>query len=85
MPRRIPKRNGFRAWHYSIFGRNALPDKKFIDEVVSDRPVYLPAYDGHSSLANRRLWRQQGSLEKRPIRRTGSSYVIRRRVTRQAS
>jgi predicted amidohydrolase YtcJ len=29
-----------------------MPDKKFIDEVVPDRPVYVKAYDGHSSLAN---------------------------------
>jgi predicted amidohydrolase YtcJ len=47
------------GWYYSIFGRNGLPDKKFVDEVVSDRPVYLLAYDGHSSLANRRLDRSE--------------------------
>jgi predicted amidohydrolase YtcJ len=40
------------GWYYSVFGKNGVPDKKFIDEVVPDRPVYLAAYDGHSSLAN---------------------------------
>ena len=40
------------GWYYSIFGKHGMPDKKYIDEVVSDRPVYLAAYDGHSSLAN---------------------------------
>jgi predicted amidohydrolase YtcJ len=40
------------GWLYSTFGPAALPDKKFLDEVVPDRPVYLHAYDGHSSWAN---------------------------------
>jgi predicted amidohydrolase YtcJ len=40
------------GWLYSTFGAVALPDKKFLDEVVPDRPVYLQAYDGHSSWAN---------------------------------
>ena len=40
------------GWTYPTFGPTALPDKKFLDEVVSDRPVYLVAFDGHSSWAN---------------------------------
>ena len=40
------------GWLYSTFGAVALPDKKFLDQVVPDRPVYLQAYDGHSSWAN---------------------------------
>jgi predicted amidohydrolase YtcJ len=40
------------GWAYSIFGAAALPDRKFLDEVVPDRPVFLEAYDGHSSWAN---------------------------------
>jgi predicted amidohydrolase YtcJ len=40
------------GWYYSIFGESGMPDKKIIDEVISDRPVYVSAYDGHSSLAN---------------------------------
>jgi predicted amidohydrolase YtcJ len=40
------------GWTYPTFGPSALPDKKFLDEVVSDRPVYLVAFDGHSSWAN---------------------------------
>jgi len=40
------------GWYYNVFGKNGVPDKKFIDEVVPDRPVYLAAYDGHNSLAN---------------------------------
>ncbi|MEP6642901.1 MAG: amidohydrolase [Acidobacteriaceae bacterium] len=40
------------GWTYPTFGPSALPDKKFLDEVVPDRPVYLQAFDGHSSWAN---------------------------------
>jgi len=40
------------GWYYDIFGKTGLPDKKLVDAVVSDRPVFLRAYDGHSSLAN---------------------------------
>jgi predicted amidohydrolase YtcJ len=40
------------GWTYSTFGPAALPDKKFLDEVVPERPVFLQAYDGHSSWAN---------------------------------
>lgn len=40
------------GWTYPTFGPSALPDKKILDEVVPDRPVYLVAFDGHSSWAN---------------------------------
>jgi predicted amidohydrolase YtcJ len=40
------------GWTYPTFKPSGLPDKKLLDEVVSDRPVYLVAFDGHSSWAN---------------------------------
>ncbi len=40
------------GWTYPTFGPTALPNKKILDDVVPDRPVYLVAYDGHSSWAN---------------------------------
>jgi len=40
------------GWTYPTFGVSALPNKKILDEVVSDRPVYLQAFDAHSSWAN---------------------------------
>jgi predicted amidohydrolase YtcJ len=40
------------GWTYPTFGPSALPNKKFLDEVVPDRPVYLQAFDGHSSWVN---------------------------------
>jgi hypothetical protein len=40
------------GWTYPTFGPAALPNKKILDDVVPDRPVYLVAFDGHSSWAN---------------------------------
>jgi predicted amidohydrolase YtcJ len=40
------------GWTYPTFGPSAMPDKKLLDEVIPDRPVYLVAFDGHSSWAN---------------------------------
>src|SRR4051794_5664547 len=40
------------GWTYPTFKPSGLPDKKVLDDVVSDRPVYLVAFDGHSSWAN---------------------------------
>lgn len=40
------------GWTYPTFGASALPNKKILDDVVPDRPVYLVAFDGHSSWAN---------------------------------
>jgi predicted amidohydrolase YtcJ len=40
------------GWQYPVFGPTALPNKKILDDVMADRPVYLVAYDGHSSWAN---------------------------------
>jgi len=40
------------GWTYPTFKPTGLPDKKILDDVVSDRPIYLVAFDGHSSWAN---------------------------------
>jgi predicted amidohydrolase YtcJ len=40
------------GWHYDAFGESAMPDKKYLDEVVSDRPVFLSCFDGHTTWAN---------------------------------
>src|SRR5712671_725166 len=40
------------GWTYPTFAPSALPNKKILDDVVPDRPVYLIAFDGHSSWAN---------------------------------
>jgi hypothetical protein len=54
------------GWVYSIFGKNGLPDKRLVDEVVPDRPVYLLAYDGHTSLANSKALQAAGISRKTP-------------------
>ncbi|NOT75753.1 MAG: amidohydrolase [Cyclobacteriaceae bacterium] len=40
-----------RGWQYTMFA-NGLPSKELLDSSLSDRPVFIKAYDGHSALAN---------------------------------
>jgi len=40
------------GWAMSVFGAGGKPSKKIIDELVSDRPVFLSSTDGHSGWAN---------------------------------
>jgi predicted amidohydrolase YtcJ len=41
-----------RGWNYAMFGQEALPHKKYLDEILPDRPVFLEGYDGHTYWAN---------------------------------
>jgi predicted amidohydrolase YtcJ len=43
-----------RGWDYGMFGDEALPHKKYLDEVFPNRPVFLEGYDGHTYWANSR-------------------------------
>jgi predicted amidohydrolase YtcJ len=54
------------GWTYPTFGAAALPDKKILDEVVPDRPVYLVAFDGHSSWANSKALEMAGITKQTP-------------------
>jgi predicted amidohydrolase YtcJ len=40
------------GWNYAMFGEENLPDKKYLDELFPNRPVFLSGYDGHTSWAN---------------------------------
>jgi len=40
------------GWFMSVFGPGARADRKIIDEMVDDRPVYLTSSDGHTGWAN---------------------------------
>ena len=40
-----------RGWKYGFF-EGGMPNKKYLDSLVPDRPVYLRAYDGHTGVAN---------------------------------
>jgi predicted amidohydrolase YtcJ len=41
-----------RGWNYAMFGSATLPDKKYLDELFPDRPVFLKGFDGHTYWAN---------------------------------
>ncbi|HET8922660.1 MAG TPA: amidohydrolase [Candidatus Acidoferrum sp.] len=41
-----------RGWDYAMFGPEALPHRKYIDELFPNRPVFLEGYDGHTYWAN---------------------------------
>ena len=54
------------GWTYPTFGSAALPHKKFLDVVVPDRPVFLVAFDGHSSWANSKALALAGITRETP-------------------
>src|SRR6266478_5345581 len=41
-----------RGWNYAMFGPEALPHKKYLDEIFPQRPVFLEGYDGHTYWVN---------------------------------
>ena len=41
-----------RGWNYAMFGPEALPHKKYLDEISPNRPVFLEGYDGHTYWTN---------------------------------
>jgi predicted amidohydrolase YtcJ len=41
-----------RGWSYPVFAPSGLPDKKQLDAIVPDRPVYIEGFDGHTWWAN---------------------------------
>ncbi len=40
-----------RGWNYGVFPGN-LPHRRWLDEVVPDRPAFMQGYDGHTGWAN---------------------------------
>ena len=48
------------GWNYPTFAPSGMPDRRILDEVVLDRPVFLEAFDGHSSWANTKALRLAG-------------------------
>ncbi len=54
------------GWTYPTFKPTGLPDKKILDDVVPDRPVFLVAFDGHSSWANSKALAMAGIDRKTP-------------------
>jgi predicted amidohydrolase YtcJ len=54
------------GWTYPTFGPTALPNKKILDDIVPDRPVFLVAFDGHSAWANSKALAMAGITKKTP-------------------
>jgi len=40
------------GWDYSMFGEAGLPDKKYLDDLFPNRPVFLEGYDFHTFWVN---------------------------------
>jgi predicted amidohydrolase YtcJ len=55
-----------RGWDYAMFGAAALPDKKYLDELFPDRPVFLEGYDGHTYWANSKALSLAGITRETP-------------------
>lgn len=41
-----------RGWSYPLFPPTGLPDKKYLDAIIPDRPAYFEGFDGHTWWAN---------------------------------
>jgi predicted amidohydrolase YtcJ len=55
-----------RGWSYPIFGTAAIPDKKYLDEISPDLPVYLECFDGHTWWANSKALQLAGITRQTP-------------------
>jgi len=55
-----------RGWNYAMFGPEALPHKKYLDELFPDRPVFLEGYDGHTYWANSKALALAGITRETP-------------------
>jgi len=60
-----------RGWSYPVFP-SGLPDKKYLDEIIPDRPVYLEGFDGHTWWANSKALQLAGITSKTPDPPNGS-------------
>ena len=55
-----------RGWNYTVFAPSGLPDKKYLDEIIPDRPVYLEGFDGHTWWANSKALKLAGITKATP-------------------
>jgi predicted amidohydrolase YtcJ len=69
-----------RGWQYSSVGPTNLPDKKYLDEIIADRPVYLESYDGHTWWANSKAMQLAGIKKETPNPAGGE--IVRDSTTR---
>jgi len=55
-----------RGWDYAMFGPEALPHKKYLDEILPNRPVFLEGYDGQTYWANSKALAMAGITRETP-------------------
>ena len=55
-----------RGWQYTAVGPTNLPDRKSLDEILPDRPVYLESFDGHTWWANTKALQLAGITRRTP-------------------
>jgi len=55
-----------RGWNYAMFAPEGLPNKKYLDEIFSNRPVSLEGYDGHTYWANSKALAMAGITRDTP-------------------
>ena len=72
-----------RGWNYAMFGAEALPHKKYLDEIFPDRPVFLEGYDGHTYWANSKALTLAGITKETPDPTNGA--IVRDPQTHEAT
>ncbi len=72
-----------RGWNYAMFGPEALPHKKYLDELFPERPVFLEGYDGHTYWANSNALALAGITNETPDPANGA--IVRDSKTHEAT
>jgi predicted amidohydrolase YtcJ len=72
-----------RGWDYAMFGAETLPNKKYLDELFPDRPVFLEGYDGHTYWANSKALAVAGVTRDTPDPPNG--VIVRDPITHEAT
>jgi predicted amidohydrolase YtcJ len=72
-----------RGWNYAMFGPEALPNKKYLDEIFPERPVFLEGYDGHTYWANSKALALAGVTNETPDPLNGA--IVRDPKTHEAT
>jgi predicted amidohydrolase YtcJ len=72
-----------RGWNSAVFGPEALPNKKHLDELFPDRPVFLEGHDGHTYWANSKALALAGITHETPNPPNG--IIVRDPLTGEAT
>jgi len=72
-----------RGWNYAMFGAAALPDKKYLDDLFPDRPVFLEGFDSHTYWVNSKALALAGITKTTPDPPNGM--IVRDLKTGEAS